>query len=66
MKKNVGQIDKIVRIVSALIMLTFYFTGLLEGTLGLLSLIISVVFLLTAIVGFCPLYRLIGLNTCKL
>jgi uncharacterized membrane protein YfcA len=59
MKANVGGIDKILRILAgiALIALT------LTGTIGMWGWI-GVVPLLTALVGFCPAYSLLGLNTC--
>lgn len=64
MKKNVGNIDKVVRIILALIFGALYFTGTVTGTLGLVLVILGGVFLLTSLVGFCPLYAMVGLNTC--
>ncbi len=64
MKKNMGNIDRIIRIVLAAIAATLYFIQTLTGTLGLVALVVAAVFLLTSAVGFCPLYRLVGLSTC--
>ena len=64
MKTNVGNIDKVLRIALAVVMSVLYFTRTVEGTLGTVLLILGGVFLLTALVGFCPLYALLGLNTC--
>lgn len=64
MKTNVGNIDRIVRIVAALAFAALYFTGTVEGTLGYVLLALGGVFLGTAAIGFCPLYSLVGLNTC--
>jgi len=64
MKKNMGTIDKAVRIIIAAVFSILYFTGTVSGTLGLILLILGGVFLVTSLISFCPLYTLIGLNTC--
>lgn len=64
MKTNVGNIDRIIRIVLAIVLAGLYFGGIVEGTIGIILLVLAAVFTLTAIVGFCPLYTLVGLNTC--
>lgn len=65
MKSNVGVIDKIIRIVIALIFIVLYFTQLVTGSLGIVLLVLAGVFILTSIVGFCPLYLPFGINTWK-
>lgn len=65
MKKNMGSIDKIIRIIVAALFGYLYFTNKVEGTLGIVLLIFGAVFLLTSLVSFCPLYTLFGINTCK-
>ncbi|MBX7125103.1 MAG: DUF2892 domain-containing protein [Cyclobacteriaceae bacterium] len=64
MKKNVGNVDRIIRIVLALIMGILYFTGTVGGTVGLILLVLAGVFVLTSLVSYCPIYSLVGLNTC--
>lgn len=64
MKKNVGNIDKIIRIALALVFAVLYFTNTVTGTLGLVLVILGGVFVLTSLVGFCPLYAMVGMNTC--
>ncbi|MBN8652368.1 MAG: DUF2892 domain-containing protein [Cytophagales bacterium] len=64
MKKNMGNSDKIIRIALALIFAVLYFTDTITGTLGLVLVILSGVFVLTSLVSFCPLYAIVGLNTC--
>lgn len=59
-----GTIDKAVRIIIAAVFSILYFTGTVSGTLGLILLILGGVFLVTSLISFCPLYTLIGLNTC--
>jgi hypothetical protein len=61
MKLNVGGIDRILRIVAGLVLIALAATGTV-GAWGW----IGVVPLLTGAVGFCPLYPLIGMNTCPM
>tara|TARA_R110000868_G_scaffold42063_8_gene142808 strand:- start:724 stop:918 length:195 start_codon:yes stop_codon:yes gene_type:complete len=60
-----GSADRIFRIFVAAIIAILYFTDTIEGTLGLVLLIVSVIFLLTSFIGFCPLYAPLGISTCK-
>jgi hypothetical protein len=62
MKHNVGSADKIVRIVLGLGLLSLLF--LLEAPIKYLGLI-GLVPLLTSLMSWCPLYTLLGMNTCK-
>jgi hypothetical protein len=64
MKKNMGSTDRLLRVIIAIAVAALYFTGVLQGTLGLVGLVLSGIFLLTSIVSFCPLYTLVGINTC--
>jgi glucokinase len=64
MKKNMGTIDRIVRIAIALVFAALYFTGTVTGTLGIVLLVLGGVFVATSIVSFCPLYTIFGLSTC--
>lgn len=60
-----GNADRIIRILIAAVLAGLYFGGVVSGTLGIVLLVVAGVFLLTSFVGFCPLYTLVGLNTCK-
>lgn len=64
MKSNVGNTDKVIRIVLALVFIGLKLTGIIEGILGLVLLILGIVFIGTSLIGFCPLYTLFGFNTC--
>ena len=64
MKTNVGKIDRIIRVIAALAFAALYYTGTVSGTLGIVLLVLGGVFIGTAAIGFCPLYTLVGLNTC--
>jgi ABC-type polysaccharide/polyol phosphate export permease len=61
MAANVGTIDRILRIVVGLILIAMVFVGP-QTSWGW----IGVVPLLTALIGFCPAYKLIGLSTCSI
>ena len=65
MKANMGSTDRIIRIIIAAIIAVLYFTGIIEGTIGLVLLILAGVFLLTSLITFCPLYLPFGLSTIK-
>jgi hypothetical protein len=59
-----GSIDKFIRIVLAAIFAILYFNGIISGTLGIVLLGLSLVFVLTSFISFCPLYVPLGINTC--
>jgi len=63
MKTNMAVADRIVRIVIALVVAIGYFAGVLSGAWAIVLGIVAVVFLATAIVGFCPLYALLKIST---
>lgn len=63
MKKNMGTADRVIRVLIAAIVAILYFTGVIKGTLGIVLLVLAVVFLLTSIISFCPLYVPFGLRT---
>jgi uncharacterized membrane protein len=64
MKKNMGNIDKIIRVLLAAVVAVLYFTGIVTGTLGIVLLVLAGVFVLTSLISFCPLYPIFGINTC--
>lgn len=59
--KNEGVVDRSIRVVLGLIILSLVFVGpqSLWGLIGLVPLV-------TGLVGFCPLYKILGLNTCPI
>ena len=65
MKKNMGTIDKLIRLLFALVVVILYFTNVISGTLEVVLLILAVVFALTSVIGFCPLYLPFGISTGK-
>jgi K+-transporting ATPase A subunit len=65
MKTNMGSTDRIIRLIVAVIFAVLYFTGTVSGTLGIILLILAAVFILTTVIGFCPLYLPLGISTCR-
>lgn len=64
MKKNIGTIDKVVRVTIAAIIAILFFTNVITGTLGIVLLFLAGVFALTSLINFWPIYRIFGLSTC--
>jgi uncharacterized membrane protein len=64
-KKNMGNADKIIRTILAIVIVILFFTKVISGTLGWVLLALAVVFLLTSLFGVCPLYIPFGINTAK-
>jgi len=65
MKKNMSGVDKVVRILAAVVVLVLYFTSVISGTLAIILLILAGILVLTSVIGFCPLYLPFGLSTRK-
>lgn len=65
MKKNMGSADRISRLVIAAIIAVLYFTKTITGTLGIVLMVLGGIFILTSLIGSCPLYFPFGINTCK-
>ena len=65
MKKNMGLADRALRLIAAIIVGILFLNGSITGTVGVILLLVAAVFLITATVSFCPLYTLLGINTCS-
>jgi hypothetical protein len=65
MKLNESGIDRIIRVVLAIVLFVLYFTGVVTGVLGIIFLVLGAIALLTGIIGFCPLYALLKMRTNK-
>jgi hypothetical protein len=65
MKKNMGSLDKGVRIALAVAVALLYYFSVIEGTLAYVLMAFAIIFLITSFVSFCPLYTIFGMNTCK-
>ena len=55
MKKNMGNLDRIIRVLVAAVIAVLFFTKTVTGTLGIVLLVLAAVFVLTSLVSFCPL-----------
>jgi hypothetical protein len=65
MKKNMGTIDKAIRILVAMVVVVLYFTHIIAGTLAIILLLLAGIFVVTSFLSFCPLYLPFGLSTKK-
>ena len=63
MKKNMGTVDRVVRIVAAIAVVALYLTGQISGTAAVVLGIFAVVFVATSVVGTCPLYIPLKIDT---
>jgi hypothetical protein len=64
MQKNMGTIDRAVRVLVAVVIAALIVMGQISGILAIVLGILAGVFVLTSVVGFCPLYAPFGLRTC--
>ncbi|AWV98889.1 YgaP family membrane protein [Arcticibacterium luteifluviistationis] len=65
MTKNMGNTDKMVRIGVALVIALLYWQNIISGTLALVLIAVSVIFLLTSTASFCPIYKVLGISSRK-
>lgn len=65
LNKNMGTTDRVIRALFAAVVAVLYFTGTIGGTLALVLGILAVIFLLTSLVSFCPLYLPFKFSTLK-
>ncbi len=64
MVKNVGNTDKVIRAAIGVVALVAAFLVGITSVAGIVLGVVAVIALVTAAVGFCPLYRVFGINTC--
>ena len=64
MKKNMGNLDRILRFVVAAALIALYYYGTISGTLGIVLVVLAIIFFLTSFMGFYPLYLPLGIKTC--
>jgi hypothetical protein len=65
MKRNISNIDRIIRVVLAVALAYLYFGGIVTGAVGILLVVLGAVLLVTALIGFCPLYVPFKFSTYK-
>ena len=64
MKKNMGNVDRVIRILLTVVFVSLYYTDIVTGTLGIALVALGVIFTLTSFVSFCPIYAIVGINSC--
>lgn len=65
LNQNVGKLDRAVRTLLAMGIALLYLFDFLSDTLGMILTAVAIVLLVTSLLNFCPLYKLIGFNSCK-
>ncbi len=65
MKKNMGSADKLIRVIIAAVVGILYYLGKIEGTLAYVLMAVAIILLITSFINFCPLYKIFGINSCK-
>jgi len=65
MKRNMSNLDRIIRVILAAVFAYLYFGGIVTGAPGIVLLVLAAIFLLPAIVAFCPLYVPFKISTYK-
>ena len=65
LKRNMGTLDRVIRLVIAAVIAILYFTGNLSGLAAIILGILAIIFVVTSFVGFCPGYLPFGLSTRK-
>jgi len=63
MNRNIGIIDRTVRILIGIVIIVLYLAQIITGTLAIVLLVLAVVFILTGLIRFCPLYLPFGIDT---
>jgi phosphatidylserine synthase len=66
MTKNMSNTDKGIRVVAAAAVALLYYFDIIDGTLAYILMAVAIIFLLTSLISFCPLYTVFGINTCKI
>ena len=65
MSKNMGTLDRTLRLLAAVIIAALYLTDRISGTLAIVLGVVAVAFFVTSLVGWCPLYVPLGVSTLR-
>ena len=65
MKRNMSNIDRLIRAIIAVLLVYLYIGGLVTGAFGIILVVLGVILLITSVLGFCPIYALLKLSTRK-
>ena len=65
MNKNMSNVDRVIRLALVAVIAVLYWMDMISGTAAIILGVIAVVFLATSLIGWCPIYRILGLSTRK-
>ena len=63
MKKNMGSLDKIIRIILVILIAVLYYSRIIDGTVAIIFGVLAGILLFTSLISFCPLYFPFRINT---
>jgi len=61
--KNLGRADRVIRVIVTFIVISLYYTNVLDGIWSIFAVALASITLVTSLVSFCPVYSVIGFNT---
>jgi hypothetical protein len=62
-KKNMGMIDRFIRILLAVVVVVLYMNNSITGVAAIILGIVACIFIATSLIGFCPLYFPLKIST---
>lgn len=65
MKKNMGSFDRTLRVIIAIALAILILLGEIKGFVAVILGIVAIIFVLTGLIGFCPIYYLFKINIAK-
>jgi hypothetical protein len=63
MKTNMSSYDKLIRLGLSIVLIILYYKQVVTGTFGIICLVLALVLTITSLIGFCPIYKILGINT---
>jgi len=65
MEKNMGTIDRIIRILLAIVVIILYLNGTITGGVAVVLGVVALIFIVTSLIGYCPLYTVLKISTVR-
>lgn len=63
MTRNLGKLDRLIRITIAAFLILLVLSNYLLGTWAIIASILAVILFVTSLIGYCPLYSILGIST---